>query len=133
MDIQHPRSTDAFARGPPSQAAVPVGGNRYSTVAVDSGGYMSISETHAERVMDSLAASYGVTYDDDGNVVVDDGISREELIATIESGTVPDIADLIDAGDFDDRLDELAKIEADREDRTGVQDAIESRRDEIEG
>jgi len=58
---------------------------------------------------------------------------REEMIATVESGTVPEVADAVEAGQYDGYLDMLVELEEQfGGDRVGVRDAVEERREVAE-
>ncbi|MFC6825677.1 hypothetical protein [Halopelagius fulvigenes] len=49
----------------------------------------------------------------------------------ILNGTVPELEEALDAGEFDGRLDALQHAEREGEDRTTAHEAIEDRRDEL--
>jgi len=58
---------------------------------------------------------------------------REEMVATVESGTVPEVSDAIAAGEYDNHLNLLAEVETSfGGDRKGVHSAIDARRDDLE-
>ncbi|ELY96758.1 hypothetical protein C482_15326 [Natrialba chahannaoensis JCM 10990] len=94
MRIQHPRATDAFARDPPSQVAVPISSSRHTNVSVDDEGYLSIKPDKADDVMAYLASSYDVEYDrDTGDVVSHAGDDLEEAADDDETDSDQDGSD----------------------------------------
>lgn len=54
-------------------------------------------------------------------------------IGELLEGTVDEVAAAIDDGEYDDRLDEVERRERQTEERVGVLDTIEDRRDETVG
>jgi hypothetical protein len=62
----------------------------------------------------------------------DDASGADDLVATLQDQTIPEIEDDLESGRFDDRLDELAQAESEGKDRAGIHDAIGVRRAEIE-
>lgn len=64
--------------------------------------------------------------DEDGDETETDEI--DDLL----DGTIPEIEEALASGDYDDRLDEVEQREDAGEDRSGVQEAIDNRRDELE-
>lgn len=84
--------------------------------------------------------SHGVTIARDGATEVDDDIAdavtnRDDIeyvdpkFPVLEK-TIPKIEDALETGDYDNQLDALAAAEAGGDDRVGVAEAIEERRDE---
>lgn len=115
MTVQHPLAD----RDAPTPAAVTVGTTTYP---VDDDGVIDCPDDAVEDVKEAFGA------DEEKNET-----TREHLIASVESGTVDDVAALIERGDFDGMLDELAEVEAQQGgDRKGVHAAIEDRRDAVQ-
>ncbi|WP_395166350.1 hypothetical protein [Natrinema pallidum] len=86
--IQHPRATEAFARGPPSKAAVEIKNGLYRTANLDEDGNVLIPDRYADSVMDGHADQYGVEYDRDAGEVLEP-----------ESDDDPDAGSVTDDGD----------------------------------
>ncbi|AFZ74557.1 hypothetical protein [Natronobacterium gregoryi] len=57
---------------------------------------------------------------------------HDRLADYVDEHTIPEIKEGLEAGEYDDQLDVLADAEREGDDRSGVHDAIESRRNEIE-
>jgi len=66
--------------------------------------------------------------DEDGD---DDG-TDDDLAAILADMTIPEFEEELESGRFDDRLDAVAKAEAQGDDRAGIHDVIGVRRAEIE-
>ena len=81
-----------------------------------------------ERVDDG-----GDEEESDGNQE-DDAKADAELpddeLADVLDGTIGEVEEALETGDYDDVLDELEALEEDGEDRTGVYSAIDDRREE---
>jgi hypothetical protein len=123
MQVEHPLAGDGDGVAP---SAVDIDGN---TVALDEDGTVELPDGR-ESWLQRFADTYDTTPDD---LLADvDTISHDKLVATVEAGTVEDIADRIDAGDFDGVLEDLRAVEADRDDRSGVHEAIDDRQDSLE-
>lgn len=153
MRIQHPRATDAYARDPPSNVAVRVGGTRYTTVAVDDDGYLSIKPEKTDDVMDDLESSYNVEYDRETGEIVGAGSDDDPDVSDGDEteGDDDDGGDLeawanwneddwlslgyqsrqddVEDGLVDEHLEEIIKIET----SSNVEDAAKTRLEELEG
>lgn len=81
-----------------------------------------IAEQFAERY-DTFLLESEVTQSD-----LEDAPPLAELDAVLD-GTVDEVREELESGEYDDHLDELAEREAARQDRQGVTQAIERRRD----
>ena len=80
MDIQHPAWVTG--RGKPSRATV--GTEDYD---LDDGGVFTVDdEARATQAMDRLADTYGVTYDDEGNIDDESVDATATTDETAESG-----------------------------------------------
>lgn len=105
--------------------------DEYFTIASDEHGREGddIDREVAERLADAHGPLSIVEDEDGDSPAADEAADRvDELL----DGTVPDVREALEDGEFDDRLDELESRESDRQGRDGVQEAIETRRDELE-
>lgn len=82
-----------------------------------------------DDIDDDVADAYAEEYDDLRLLGQSDQAGVDD-VGELLAGTVGDIRDAIQAGEYDDRLDEVAQREAAGDDRKGVQEAIKERRDE---
>ena len=85
MQIQHPAYTDAVQRGRPSTA--PDG----QSIDEDDGTFTVEDEERAIEVMETLGATYGVEFTDDGNVITDDETPPTAADATFDPESVDGI------------------------------------------
>lgn len=58
----------------------------------------------------------------------DSGSDTDDEVDALLEGTVDEVADALETGEYDDRLDDIES----RDDRQGVADAIDDRRDALE-
>ncbi|MFD1512458.1 hypothetical protein [Halomarina rubra] len=107
-----------------------------TTLAVEDGA-VDVPDEHAERVIERFTERYGVTYDDEGNLV--DADSGDEVAETdavdpaaATDGTLGDLEDALATGEYDDILDEVAAAEKAGDDRDGAYERIDDRRTELE-
>lgn len=119
MDILHPAYAEGVRRGTP--ARVTVGATDYP---IDSEGYFAVEdEAEAEAAMDRLAQTYGVEYDDEGEVVAGGDTTDD----TRHVGPDSEDADDLRAMDMDalrDRAD-AAGVDTDAVDMRSKDDVID--------
>ena len=142
MNIEHPAFHEAIQRGKPTKTNV---GDRTVPVDIDDGTFAVENEAEAAAVMDRFERTYSVEYNDDGTIANanappasvgrdggNDDTDETETEFDVLDGTVEEIEDALSAGEYDTVLDELARAEQNGEERAGVDDAIEERRETIE-
>lgn len=66
---------------------------------------------------------------DEGEESDDQAEEAQDEVDELLEGTNDEVADALETGEYDDRLDDIEE----RATRSGVQDAVDDRRDELEG
>jgi len=83
-----------------------------------------------ERVDDTDDGAEAEPAAEDETADAQDAAASEEELAEVLDGTIGEVEDALETGDYDDVLDELEALEEDGEGRKGVFSALDDRREE---